>query len=240
VPEISVKDQLKKLIELQKIDSEIYSLSGDLKEKPLIIEELKSQFEESKGRLNELENNLKELQVNRKAHELDLKAKEDDITKANAVLMTLKTNKEYTALQSEINNLKADNSVLEEEILKFLEEGQAHKTKVDEANAALQKAEAEFKEKEAVLLSEKQTCETEVAKCKIQKSELVKSVEPEILSMYERILEKRHGIALVPAVDGSCSACGMLLRAQTLDQLHMEDQTVVCEKCSRILYLQEA
>ena len=231
--------KIEQLMSVQEVDKEIYIQAQRLAAIPSEIDELKTRVTTEKEVVKAAEGESQGFLLTQKEKEGQLATKEEQVSKLEGQLNDVKTNKEYTALQSEINNLKADNSVLEEEILKFLEEGQSHKTKIDEANAALQKAEAEFKEKEAVLLSEKQTCETEVAKCKTQKSELVKSVEPEILSMYERILEKRHGIALVPAVDGSCSACGMLLRAQTLDQLHMEDQTVVCEKCSRILYLQE-
>ena len=64
----------------------------------------------------------------------------------------------------------------------------------------------------------------------------VKDVDPETLRLYERVLEKKEGVALTSAKGGVCSACGMQLRPQLADQLHMDDKIVVCESCSRILY----
>jgi len=44
VTQISIKDQIKKLVDLQKIDAEIYNVNTGLTEKPALIEELKGKF----------------------------------------------------------------------------------------------------------------------------------------------------------------------------------------------------
>ncbi len=73
--ETSVVDQIKQLVELQKIDIEVYNIKIDLKEKPVLIEELRQSFEEKKAHLHKLEEDLKTIAVGRKSYELEMKTK---------------------------------------------------------------------------------------------------------------------------------------------------------------------
>ena len=72
MPDLSIKDQIKKVVELQKIDGEIYSLKVQLKEKPVVLEQLKAEFESHKETLTALEEKLKAIQLDRKEKELEL------------------------------------------------------------------------------------------------------------------------------------------------------------------------
>ena len=116
MPDISVQDQIKKIVELQKIDGEIYNLQVELKEKPAVLDQLKAEFEGHKEALTVLEEKLKTIQVDRKEKELELKVQEDEITKANVQLYQIKTNKEYTVKITEIEHIKSDQSFIEEKI----------------------------------------------------------------------------------------------------------------------------
>src|SRR5580704_16605223 len=107
----NLKDQIRKLVDLQVMDEEIFRFKRDLREKPSQIEVLKSEFESKKTKLKSLEEKLKAIQVVQKELELDLKVKEENITKADNSLALLKTNKEYQARLLEIENLKADKSI---------------------------------------------------------------------------------------------------------------------------------
>src|SRR3989338_9524733 len=84
-----------------------------------------------------IEDGLKTIQVKRKEKEVDLASKETTMKKYNLQLMSVKTNKEYTSLQNEIEGLKADNSVLEEEILNFMEEIDSLRMRISKENESL-------------------------------------------------------------------------------------------------------
>src|ERR1017187_9614087 len=113
----NLKDQIRKLVSLQIMDEEIFRFKRDLREKPVELEALKVGFESKKVKLKSLEDKLKAIQVVQKEIELELKVKEEGIAKADASLALLKTNKEYQARLLEIENLKADKSIVEEKIL---------------------------------------------------------------------------------------------------------------------------
>ena len=93
MPQATILDQIRKLVELQKIDEEIYRYKKELEERPAQLSIFNQQFEAKKAELKKLEEKSKSLLVARKSLEVDLQSKEDAISKANAQLSLLKTNK---------------------------------------------------------------------------------------------------------------------------------------------------
>lgn len=119
---MNLKEEIRKIAQLQEIDSRIYDLRQEKEvEWPAQLEKLKNEYEEKKKNFNLLEGKIKSLQVERKSRELDLASKEEAVKKASGQLYQLKTNKEYQIKLTEISSLKADVSVLEEEVLKTFE-----------------------------------------------------------------------------------------------------------------------
>jgi len=240
VPDISVKNQIKKIIELQKIDGEIYNLKIELQEKPAVLAQLKEEFESRKGALAELEEKAKAVQLKRKEKELELKSHEDEIAKANAQLSQIKTNKEYTAKISEIEHIKADQSIIEEKILTSYDES-------DQVNAQIEKEKVKVDEEEKKYLAKKKETEGDVKviedRIKVldsQRQQVAPGVDPSYLNRYERILKHKNGIAIVPVQgENTCGGCFMNITPQQLNTIRMHQELLECEMCSRILYLED-
>ncbi|MBU1925891.1 MAG: hypothetical protein KKB82_08245, partial [Candidatus Omnitrophica bacterium] len=62
------------------------------------------------------------------------------------------------------------------------------------------------------------------------------SIKPEILTLYERILENKGELAIVPVKGEACAGCFMAVRPQVLNELKL-GKLLTCETCSRILYV---
>ena len=118
----NLKEQIKLLVELQGLDTNIFRLEDELESIPETIKNKEEEFKEKSGNLKKLEDGLKALQLKRKEKEGDLEAKEVNIKKYQQQLNQVKTNKEYTALQEEIGRIKADNSLIEEAILNLFDQ----------------------------------------------------------------------------------------------------------------------
>ncbi|HOW35871.1 MAG TPA: C4-type zinc ribbon domain-containing protein [Candidatus Omnitrophota bacterium] len=237
MPEVSIKDQIKKLVDLQTIDAEIYLYKRDLREKPLYVEELKKRYEDKKAGLKALEEKAKAIQVNRKAQELELQTKEGDIVKANAQLSLLKTNKEYQAKLTEIQSMKADKSVIEEKILVFYDES-------DAVNADIEKERKFLAEEEQKYLTQKKEVDDSVKEIEeklkvlnLKRSQITPDISKSNLSRYERVLENKDGLAIVPVNGNSCGGCFMSVPDQVINEIKMHERLVLCEMCSRVLYL---
>lgn len=239
MPDTSIRDQIKKIIELQKIDSEIYSLKAELKEKPAVLLQLKDKFEAHKESLTKLEEKLKAVQLDRKEKELELKTKEDDIAKANTQLSQIKTNKEYTAKISEIEHVKADKSIIEEKILVSYDESDAISAETEKEKVKVAEEEKNYLAKKKEAEDDIKVIEGRVKVLDSQRKQATPGVDPGHLSRYERILENKGGIAIVPIERNACGGCFMNVTSQQVNTIKMNEQMVECEMCSRILYLED-
>ena len=239
MPDLSVKDQIKKIVALQKIDSEIYTLNTQLKEKPAVLEQLKSEFELHKEALTALEEKLKAIQVDRKAKELELKTQEDEVAKANAQLSQIKTNKEYSAKITEIEHIKADQSIFEEKILISFDESDVVTSEVEKEKVKVSEEEKNYLAKKKETEDDIRVIEDRVKVLQSQHEQATPGISNAYLSRYERILKHKDGLALVPVDGGSCGGCNINVTPQQVNEIKMNDQLVECVMCSRILYLED-
>lgn len=237
---INIKEELRKLVALQEIDSKIYQFKQkkDI-DNPAFLNNIKTEFHNKKKVLEEYENTVKNTQIKRKEKELDLASKEENIAKSQAQLYQLKTNKEYQAKLSEIASLKADISCIEEEVLKILEDIEQAEIKLKEQKEKVAGYEKEFKEKEAKILIEQKDIETEVKILEDKRGKISRDIDKIILSKYERLLNTRSGIALAPVKNESCDACFLRTNHQKINEIRMYKDLVFCDSCVRILYIEE-
>ena len=237
---VSIADQLKILIELQGLDGQIYQLKRELGLKPAEIARVKAEHQQFADGLKKLEDQHKSLEVKRNQMEIELGEKENQIKKLQGQLFQVKTNKEYSTLQKEIEGFKADKSVLEEEVLKFMEQIDQVKGGVTAERKELQSRESELKARLAKLDEETQRIQSSIQQLQSSRSALVPKLEPPILTRYERILVNKEGLALVPVKGEACSGCHMVLPPQMINEIHLATRLIPCESCARILYLESS
>jgi uncharacterized protein len=200
----AINEQIKILIELQKIDHEHHKLKKELAEQPALQKEVELAFEKKKAHLKAAEDALKAVQLKQKQKESDLAAREDKISKLNSQLYAIKSNKEYTAMEMEIKGMKADKSLLEEEILGFFDTVEQAKTAVAKEKEALSGEEKKFKEELEVLKKQAAGIEAQAKELEEKRKQYTPNIEPRFLSQYERLLKGLDGLALVPVVNNSC------------------------------------
>jgi len=168
-----------------------------------------------------------------------LGTKEEEVKKLQGQLNQIKTNKEYTTMVGEIESHKADNSLLEEEIINFID-------KIDEAKERLDQEKQKFAEESKSIDTQIKEVEQQVkdidvsiVALKKKREALTPLVDKKILSEYERILAGRDGQALAEVVNGNCSGCYMQLPPQVVNEVCMKEKIILCENCQRILYIQD-
>jgi len=233
----NLKDQIRKLVELQVIDEEIFRFKRELREKPAQLEALKIEFESKKTKLKGLEDKLKAIQLVQKELELDLKVKEEGIARADVSLGLLKTNKEYQARLLEIESMKADKSIIEEKILLGYDEVDAAKKALEAEKAAVIQYEKEFAAQKKQVDDDVAVINDQLKVKESQRSRITPEVRPDYLSRYERVLKNKDGLGIVKVVDHACGGCFMHLTEQVLNELKKYEQIITCDMCARILYL---
>lgn len=237
---INLKAQLDKLIELQKIDAQIHALRLEKDIKPQEIKMLEASFEEKKQALLDLEKESLEIQKRKKEIELELAAKEESIKKLQAQLYSLKTNKEYQAMLTQIGDAKADVSVIEDKILGCLDQSDQLRVRVEEEKKKLQLEENEFKTKKKSVEDRVKQIDENLAQLDSSRKQASEGIDKKMLEQYQRILENKDGLAIVSVVNNSCGGCNMFVPPQVINLIKMYENIITCEMCNRILYIEES
>ena len=232
----AITEQIKILVELQKIDAQVFQFKKELAEQPALQKKLEETFEKKKAHLKVAEEEMKAFQVKQKTKEMDLQSKEDKITKLQSQLFSLKSNKEYAAMEMEIKGVKADKSILEDDILKMLDVVEEIKSKITQEKAALAEEEKRFKAEVDALKKKSGDLQAEIATFEEKRKAYTPNIDSKLLTQYERILKSREGIALVPVRNNACGGCHMGLPPQAVNEIQMSDKLIVCEECARMLY----
>ncbi|MBU0503760.1 MAG: C4-type zinc ribbon domain-containing protein [Candidatus Omnitrophota bacterium] len=236
---INLKEQLKTLIELQAIDSEIYILKSDKDALPKEIEALKESYESKKKILADCEKKSSDLAKQKKDKELDLGSKEEAIKKLQGQLYQLKTNNEYKTMLKQIDDAKADASVIEDMILEIMEN-------TDKVKEELEQAKKKIVDEEKIFIQDKNKIEDRIkeidgrlAQLDAQRRQVTPGIDKKIISQYERILANREGLAIVWVEDNSCKGCNMSVPAQVINLIKMYERVITCEVCNRMLYIKD-
>jgi len=227
------------LVKLQIIDTEIYNLRSEKDSKPQEIKTMEALFEEKKQGLAALEKNLLDLQKQRKDKELELASKEEAGKKLQAQLYSLKTNKEYQAMLQQIQDAKADASVIEDKVLELFDQADKVKTEMEQEKGKLKEEEKIFAEQKKKIEDRIKEIDGRLTQLEAQRNQLVPDVNPKILAQYERILGSRDGLAIVTVKDNSCQGCNMFVPPQVINLIKMYERMITCEICNRILYIQD-
>ena len=234
-----MNDNLKQLIELQKIDLRLLSieeLRGDL---PVMVQKLTENLEKSKSDKKNAEGRIEEIssEVKKKTNEI-----EDSITKLEKLkeqLYLVKSNKEYDALNFEIDHLKelinnAENIILdlEQEKESVDEENKNFQIEIDDASKTLDKKSDELK----LTMSKTQEEESELNKARVQ---LVNKIEVKFISTYDRLRKAKDGLGVMSILSNACGACYTQLPRQTVIEVKDSVDVISCPNCSTYLFFDE-
>jgi predicted nucleic acid-binding Zn-ribbon protein len=235
-----MNEAVKQLLSLQSRDLEIDNLKADLASVPKSIESAKKQIIDAKQALEDSKKELTHLQMVRREKEADLEGREAAIRKHTTELNSIKSNEAYKALLVEIDKAKQDKSVLEDGVLELM-------VQIDAANRVWKEREAAGKVEEGKLLGQVAALETkqkdleqQLAQKQSERQEASGQVAKAALETYERIRNARGGAAVVPIHKEQCTGCHLKVSPNFINQLGGGHKMMVCESCSRIVYLEEA
>jgi predicted nucleic acid-binding Zn-ribbon protein len=235
----SIKEQIGLLIAIQAIDSQIYALSREKASMPGRIKSIDEMLELKKTGIKQAEENLKNIQLKLKEKEVILQQKEEQIKRLQTQLYALKTNKDYSTMLTEIEGIKADNSLTEEDIIKFMDEIDLAKKKISEEKELFKAEEANAQKEKERTNARAREIEAGLSELNEKRNNITPNIEKQVLSRYEKILKNKDGLAIVHIKDGSCGGCHMNLPPQVISDVKLREDIVICGSCLRILYIED-
>ena len=236
MPDIT-REQISALVKLQQIEIEISNIEAKLGKVNLRFEELDGKQLNLKQILDQQESTIKEMNHQYRAYESDAQTNLDRIKKSEAKLHSVKTNKEYQSSLKEIDDLKEQNSKLEDEMIEFLE-------RIEEADKVLKAKMAAYSALKTEIQTEKETIQREAQeernqldKLNAQWKTLSESIDAELLHTFNRIkANQTNKIGIVAVSSSVCQGCHMNIPPQLYNELQRGDKLQRCPICERIIY----
>ena len=231
--------ELRKLIALQDIEKNIAVLHKKVSEIPLKTNELETAALRSKAAYDEKAGHTKELANLRRTLEGEVDMSRTKLSRLKEQLMAVKTNKEYTAMLSEIKTVETHIRDNEDKILNLMEEMESCENAMKLAEEEMRVERAAIDEEIRLLNGTRPALDSKLEKLREEKAPIEASVNPELIEQYRKIADARKGIALAEAKDELCSACHIRIRPQMYADLLLTETIMFCDSCSRILFVRE-
>jgi predicted nucleic acid-binding Zn-ribbon protein len=232
-----VDPQLQTLIELQLLDSKLADLSGELARLPAQIAAIQAGVAESVRAVETLRTKLDATKKEIRLKEKDLEFSAAKRVKAEARLYEVKTNKEYSAVLVEIEEIKQEKARIEEEILALMESQERLAEEIREAEARRASREAQGMAEEARISQRLAALEADLALVRADRAGLARQLPADLLADYEKLLRHRTNLAVAQVLTGGiCGGCRVTLTPQALQELKQQTILRTCESCGRYLY----
>jgi predicted nucleic acid-binding Zn-ribbon protein len=236
-----VDTELQRLIDLQDLDTRIGTLEREATQLPSDIEAVHARIERARTDLESARARFETTRKNIRTKEKDLEFLSTKRAKSEGRLYEVKTNKEYSAVLVELDELKAEKSRLEEEILILMEAQERVAADIRDAGVELQAAEGQGRVDEAAIRERLRVVEGELAGLRERRAEQAAKIAPPLLAEYEKLLRARGGLAVVQALPSqTCAGCRMTIRPQALLEIRAQTRLVNCESCGRYLHWRDA
>jgi predicted nucleic acid-binding Zn-ribbon protein len=231
-----VHPDLERLIRLQALDSEAAEARKAQSTIPETQRALDQKLDGARGALAAAKDRLAANQTERRVLEKDLASVSARLSRYKDQLMEVKTNREYTAMQHEIETAQGEVKRLEDAMLERMLEADELSGGVKDAEPALQAAESQIAKERLELDLQLQQAGVTLERTTRARSELAAELPPPVLALYDSVARNRRGIAVTTARDERCTQCQVRLRPQVYQQIRHNETVVQCESCQRILY----
>ena len=236
VKDYSVEEKLASLVKLQKIDSkldEIQILKGEL---PMEVSDLEDEIQGLHSRRTRIEEEINGITEFIEQKKNAIKEAEGLVTKYEKQSESVKNNREFEAINKEIEMQQLEGKLAEKHIRDATEE-------LAEKAKALDVAKKQIAAKETVLNGKKGELEKIIADTEKEESHFRqlsdnarKGMDDRLLFSYDRIRKNyRNGLAVVPVERDACGGCYNSIPPQKQSEIRQRKKVMVCENCGRIL-----
>lgn len=224
------QDILKERVEIER---EIENIPKSLVAQEELLARVKKGYAEKTEQLQAVSTRVAELRN-------ELSEAEASRERAEKLMDTISTQREYEALNKEIR----DATDKEHQVRKDLQKEERALAEIEESfkrdEAMIQLQESEILEKKRKIAEETSAKQARVAELRSSEKTVTEGIDSEITFKFERIIRSKQGLGIVPVRGYVCSGCSMILPAQFVNEVRQGNRIIFCPYCSRVLHYQEA
>ena len=226
---------IEQLLKLQEVDEQLLELERSKEYLPEIIANVKKEVEDAAMLVETTGGKLQEAHLKHRQLEGDLQEAQESLSHYQKQMASIKTNREYDALTTEIESTKERIGFIEDEIILTLNE-------IDELTTALEEAKKRHEllvqsntDQLASLEREMGAVEDKVRAKLDERQNISVRVTKSTLSIYERVRRGRGSPVVVALKKNACGACFKAQPPQRIQELRKGLTVINCDNCGRFL-----
>jgi predicted nucleic acid-binding Zn-ribbon protein len=235
------RDSLKRLLDLQRVDSTIDRLrqrAADLPEQRA-LDQLAAEHDEVAAARAAKRAELEEIARSQSRLDGEIAMLEEKIRHESDRLYggDISNPKELASIQAELDALRRRKSHVEDQDLEVMERREAVEREVAALEERLADLARRVEEARAARDAAAVEIERELAESEAARASILPDIPPELLELYRDLRAKKDGVAAAALERGVCRGCGVALSPMALDAIRHapEDEVARCENCRRIL-----
>jgi len=234
------KKQIDILVELQEIEIKTGVIKSETNKVSGKLGKLDNELKAFESEIDEEEKVINDFKQKYRSSETDMQVNNAKAEKSQEKLKFVKTNKEYQSSLKEIDEIKAINSKIEDEMLQYLEKietSEKNILKKKESNSILAK---ELKKEKDIIIQESEQGRKEVAKLEEEWINISKKIDPKLLEKLSVVKEMVSGRAIAAVKNAVCLGCNMQIPPQAYNELQRTERLEFCPHCQRIIYWEKS
>lgn len=234
--EISVEQKLKALYKLQVIDSKIDKLRSVRGELPMEVADLEDEIAGLNTRMDNIKNDIKQSEENISTNKTKIVDAKALIKKYEKQLDNVKNNREFDALNKEIEIQGLEVLAAEKRIKNNQFDIEAKKLNLETLATELEGRNQDLKNKKGELDMIVEETEKEEKHLLEGRAEASSVIEDRLLTSYNKIRGSvKNGIGVAMIVRDSCGGCFAKIPPQRQSDIKQRKKILVCEHCGRVL-----
>lgn len=236
-----MKEGLLQLLKLQEVDKKLFDLKEAQKKYPDEINLCRSEIAKAWSPLAEPDDKRAKAEKEQRRLEREIESAKADLSEREARFAVVTTNKEYEALQVEVDICKKTLAGHETELIKAGNDLKKAQKEIEEKQGEFEQTREEQQERIDELeglLGTMQEQIDEVAAQRRMAAENMKKINARLLQIYER-RQGRRGIRVAAVHKKACGACYYQMPAQMLNEVRSGDRVINCESCGAIMVWDE-
>jgi uncharacterized protein len=234
-----LREKLKALSELQRVDIEVAQLRKADEVHPKQMAELEKELAAASSALEAERSRVADIERQKRTLEQNITDEKDKVKKWEARLAEQRSTREYSALAREIDIAKKANATMAEELSELGKTLAAARESLKTRETEFASRQEQLRARMGELRGKMGEAEAKVKSLEGRRGEAAAAVDRTLLQRYEAVRKKRLP-ALVPLRGGTCSGCNMNVPPQLANALRVSLGTDICPNCHRIIYSPEA
>lgn len=232
-----MNNDVEKLWELQQVLTQLGERERQLNTRPESFAAVDEEFQSANQDMERLDSQLETIAKERRRVDGELADQQELLKKYQGQLMQVKNQQQYAAAWKEIDATRKHVKELEDSVLKSMNDSDGIQAQLDERRTSFDPLKALHDEEYAAWQSSLGDLRSEIEQLEAKRAQIEAQIPERLRRQFWQIAKQRGNVAVARVDFDSCSACRTRVRAMVAQQLK-RGETVQCEGCSRILYME--